>query len=159
MPLTPRKQRFVDEYLIDLDARHAAIRAGYSRGARNYPTRLMREPAVLEALGKAMRSRAERTGITRERVLEEFARIAFADLRGLADWGPKGAAIMNAAALTDDAAAAIAFVGEVTAGGETNLRLKTFDKMKALEALARLLDPRRRAEDGKALPPGAELHE
>jgi phage terminase small subunit len=159
MPLTPRKQRFVDEYLIDLDAKHAAIRAGYSRRARTYPTRLMREPAILEAIGKAMAARAERTGITRQRVLEEYARIAFADLRGLADWGPEGAAIMEAGTLSDETAAAIAWVGAKTEGGETNLRLKTFDKMKALEALGRLLDPARRTEDGKALPPRAGLHE
>lgn len=159
MGLKPRKRRFVDEYLIDLDAKHAAIRAGYSRRAKSYPTRLMREPAILEAIGKAMAARAERTGITRQRVLEEYARIAFADLRGLADWGPAGAALIDAAALTDKAAAAIASVGEKTEGGETNLRLKTFNKMKALEALARLIDPRHRVEDGMALPPRAGLHE
>jgi phage terminase small subunit len=119
----------------------------------------MREPAILEAIGKAMAARAERTGITRQRVLEEYARLAFADLRALADWGPDGAAIKQADALSDEAAAAIAFVGEATMHGATNLRAKTFDKMKALEALARLLDPRRRAEDGKALPPRAALHE
>jgi phage terminase small subunit len=159
MPLNPRKRRFVEEYLIDLDAKHAAIRAGYSRRSKSYPPRLMREPAILEAIGKAMAARAERTGITRQRVLEEYARLAFADLRALADWGPDGAAIKQADALSDEAAAAIAFVGEATMHGATNLRAKTFDKMKALEALARLLDPRRRAEDGKALPPRAALHE
>jgi phage terminase small subunit len=105
----------------------------------------MREPEIVAAIEQAMAARAERTGVTRERVLAEFARIAFADLRGLADWGPEGAAIIEAAALSDDAAAAIASVGEATADDATNLRLKTFDKMKALEALARLLNPPREA--------------
>jgi len=158
MPLSPRKQRFVDEYLIDLNAKRAALRAGYSRRSKTYPTRLLQEPAISEALGKAMRARAERTGITRERVLEEFARIAFADMRGLADWGPHGAGIIDAAALSDDAAAAIVCVGEAGERGKTHLRFKTFDKIKALEALARLLDPHRRLRDGIALPRAA-LHE
>lgn len=158
MPLTPRRQRFVDEYLVDLDAIHAAARTGYSPKSRSYPTRLMREPAILEAVGKAMAARAERTGVTRERVLEEYARIAFADLRALADWGPRGAAVKDAKALDDEAAAAIAFVGEAGRGGKINLRLKTFGKMGALEALARLLDPRRVA-DGKARRPRAAPHE
>lgn len=159
MALTPRKQRFVDEYLIDTNAHHAAIRAGYSRRSRSYPERLMREPEIIAAIEQAMAARAERTGITRERVLAEYARIAFADLRGLADWGPQGAAIVEAAALSDDAAAAIAFVGEATEGGATNLRLKTFDKLKALEALARLLNQPRVAEDGAASPPRPAPHE
>ncbi|HVA13451.1 MAG TPA: terminase small subunit, partial [Stellaceae bacterium] len=100
-----------------------------------------------------MAARARRTGITRERVLAEYARIAFADLRQLADWGPHGAAIADAAALSDEAAAAIALIDEATDGDGATLHLKTFDKLKALEALARLLDPRRRSDDGKAPPP------
>lgn len=148
MPLTPRRQRFVDEYLIDLDARAAARRAGFSPRTLSYPTRLMRDPDVARAIGKAMADRAERTGITRERVLEEYARIAFADLRHLADWDGDSAAFKEAATLRDEIAAAIAAVaGRDGPGGKASFRIKTFDKLKALEALARLVDPQRNADD------------
>jgi phage terminase small subunit len=139
VPLTLRQQRFVDEYLIDVNAQQAARRAGYSRRAKRYPAVLMRNPAIAAAIGAAMAARAERTGVTRERILEEYARIAFADLRALADWGPEGVAFVDAAALSDAAAAAVAMVGDSGTGDVPKLRLKAFDKAKALEALARLI--------------------
>jgi phage terminase small subunit len=139
MPLTPRQQRFVDEYLIDVNAQQAALRAGYSRRAKRYPAILMRSPAIRAAIDAAMTARAARTGVTRERILEEYARIAFADVRALADWGPGGVAIADAAALSDAAAAAVAMVGDNGTDAAPRLRLKTFDKTKALEALARLI--------------------
>src|SRR5579875_2752625 len=43
MPMTPRRLRFVDEYLIDLDARAAARRAGFSPRSKNTPHKLLRE--------------------------------------------------------------------------------------------------------------------
>jgi phage terminase small subunit len=153
MALTPRQRRFVEEYLIDLDAKHAAIRAGYSRLTKATPHKLLRNAEVARAVGDAMAARSKRTGITRERVLEEYARIAFADMRALAEWGPQGAAILDADGLSDDALAAIALVAEVSADGEGPFRLERFDKLKALEALARLLDPRRRFDARQAPPP------
>ncbi len=67
MALTPRQRRFVEEYLIDLDAKHAAIRAGYSPLTKAMPHKLLRNPEVARAIGEAMAARAKRTGITRER--------------------------------------------------------------------------------------------
>jgi phage terminase small subunit len=148
MPLTPRQRRFVDEYLIDLDATNAARRAGYSPKAIGYPSQLMRNPEIARAIGQAMAERAKRTGITRERVLAEYAKIAFVDLCHLAEWGEEGAMLLDAALLDDDATAAIATVCEAAAAAKDGaaeepvpLKVGLFDKMKALEALARLLDP------------------
>jgi phage terminase small subunit len=153
MPLNPRQWRFVEEYLIDLDAKHAAIRAGYSPLTKATPNNLLRNPEVARAIGEAMAARAKRTGITRERVLEEFARIAFADMRALAEWGPQGNIVFDIDALSDDALAAIALVSEQVGEGEPLIRLERFDKLKALDALARLLDPRRKFDASQAPPP------
>jgi len=164
MPLTPRQQRFVEEYLIDLDARAAARRAGFSPGSLNYPSRLMRNPDIARAIAQAMDERAKRTGITRERVLAEYARIAFVDLSHLADWDADGAVLLDAALLSEDAAAAIASIRELPltedAGGEPPpLKVSVFDKMRALEALARLLDPTWNLDASIAPPPHASrLH-
>jgi phage terminase small subunit len=154
MPLTPRRRRFVEEYLIDLDAKAAARRAGFAPRTKSYVTRLMRDPDVARLVADAMTARAARTGITRERVLEEYARIAFVDVAALADWGPGKGALNDAAALSDEAAAAIAMVRVARATADFGkLRIKTFDKMKALEALARLLDPHGNADDRQAPTP------
>ena len=146
-----RQKFFVLEYLIDLDPTQAAIRAGYRpTNARCQGQRLMRDPAVANEVRKAMAERARRCGITEERVLQEYARIAFADMRLIADWGPDGLWLKESSELDDDAAAAIALLAEVETERYEGLRVKTFDKRKALEALARILglnivEPERRA--------------
>lgn len=153
MPLNPRQRRFVEEYLIDLDGKRAASRAGYSPRTKAAPHKLLRNPAIARAIGEAMAARARRTGITRERVLEEYARIAFADMRALAEWWPQGGVVFDADGLSDDALAAIALIAEEIGEGEPYIRLERFDKLKALEALTRLLDPRRRFDVRQAPPP------
>ena len=63
--LTPKQARFVEEYLIDLNATQAAIRAGYSaRTAEQQGTRLLRYAQVSQAVSEAQQTRSERTFIT-----------------------------------------------------------------------------------------------
>lgn len=82
--LEPRQQRFVDEYLIDLNATQAAIRAGYSEGsARQMGAENLSKPYIQAAIAQAQKDRAERTGITAERALSEVWKIATADPREL----------------------------------------------------------------------------
>ncbi|HLI22060.1 MAG TPA: hypothetical protein VKV32_13125, partial [Stellaceae bacterium] len=87
---------------------------------------------------------AARTGITRERVIAEYRRIAFSDIALLADWGDDRGGIFAADALDAEDTAAIALIAEAEdEGGEDRappLRLRLFDKLKALEALALLLE-------------------
>lgn len=78
--LSPKQQRFVDEYLVDLNATQAAIRAGYSaKTAESAGSRLLRNVKVQAAIQQAMADRLKRTEITQDRVLLEYARIAFFD--------------------------------------------------------------------------------
>jgi phage terminase small subunit len=138
--MTPRQYFFVLEYLVDLDAKDAAIRAGYSpRYAKNQASRLLARRDVAQAIRAEMAARAERTGITAERVIEEYARIAFADMRLLADWGPDGMELKPSVELSDEAAAIIALIAEVMGPEGPQLQVKTFDKRRALESLARIL--------------------
>lgn len=106
MALTAKQRRFVDEYLVDLNATQAAIRAGYSeRTAGSVGHDLLKKPEIAAAIQEAMRARGERTEVTADRVLQEAARLALFDPRRLfnADGSPKG--ILE---LDDDSAAAIA---------------------------------------------------
>ncbi|MDI9853820.1 terminase small subunit [Comamonas sp. 17RB] len=84
MELTPKQARFVAEYLIDLNATQAAIRAGYSaKTAASQGARLLKQGGVARAVQAAQQARAVRTEITQDRVLQELARIAFFDIRRL----------------------------------------------------------------------------
>lgn len=86
--LNPKQEAFVREYLVDLNGKQAAIRAGYSpKTAEVQASRLLSHVKVQEAIAAGKQAIAERTGITLERVLEEYARIAFADIRDVMEWG------------------------------------------------------------------------
>ena len=70
--LTPKQQRFVEEYLIDLNATQAAIRAGYSRNsARQIGDENLSKPGIADAVAKAKRERSEATNIDAEWVLKQ----------------------------------------------------------------------------------------
>jgi phage terminase small subunit len=163
MALTPRQQRFVLEYLIDLNAGAAARRAGYAND-RAYAARLMRKPEIARAIAREMAERAERTGITKERVLAEYARIAFVDLSHLLEWDAEGAALLDAALIGENEAAAIAMIEETPRAEDASrdpapLKVSIFDKMRALEALGRLLDPTWNLDASLAPPPlASRLH-
>lgn len=78
MALTPRQQRFIEEYLVDLNATQAAIRAGYSENtAQAIGYENLRKPQIQQALGTAIRDRSQRTGFTQKMVVEELGKVAF----------------------------------------------------------------------------------
>ena len=68
--LTPKQQRFVDEYLIDLNATQAAIRAGYSpKTAEQQGFQLLKKTSVSEAIEQAQKERQKRTLVTQDDVI------------------------------------------------------------------------------------------
>jgi phage terminase small subunit len=86
--LTPEQQRFVDEYLIDLNGTQAYRRAypgvAYTT-ARTESSRLLANPNIRREVEAAKAARSERTQITADRVLEAVALVAFADPLDLTD--------------------------------------------------------------------------
>lgn len=82
--LTDMQRVFIDEYLIDLDATNAAIRAGYSpRSAGSLGYQLRHMPHIAAYIDIALAVRSKRTGISADRVLRELARMALADISDL----------------------------------------------------------------------------
>lgn len=76
MPLTPKQQRFVEEYLVDLNATQAAVRAGYSEAtAKQQGSRLLTNVDVAAAVGKGAEVRSEETKIDAAWVLEKAAEL------------------------------------------------------------------------------------
>ena len=145
MALTPKQQLFVAEYLVDLNATQAAIRAGYSpKTSEQQGSRLLSNAKVQEAIQTARNDRSSRLQVTADRVLEEYAKIAFFDPRRLYD--SKGQPI-DLRSLDDDTAAAIVGleITEEFAGEEEELRAiivkkyRLADKVRALDSIARHL--------------------
>lgn len=80
--LTDKQARFVEEYLIDLNATQAAIRAGYSeKTAQEQSSRLLSNVMVKEAVERGKAKTANKLEITRERVLQTIAEIAFEEIK------------------------------------------------------------------------------
>jgi phage terminase small subunit len=136
-PLTENERRFVEEYLVDLDPAQAAKRAGYPK-APGSTLGVRRRPHVVAAIEAAIAARRLRTQLTADRVLQEYARIAFADIRRIADFGSGHLKVRDGADLSDDDAAAIAQLVPAP-GGRRGVRVKLYDKKSALDALARHL--------------------
>jgi phage terminase small subunit len=68
--LTPKQARFVEEYLVDLNATQAAVRAGYSeRTADKQGSQLLGKPRIALAIAAAQSQRSEKTQVTLEYVI------------------------------------------------------------------------------------------
>jgi phage terminase small subunit len=140
VPLNDRQARFVAEYLLDLNATQAAIRAGYSpASARTQAADLLTNPNIAAAIAEAQAARSRRTEVTADRVVLELARVAFGDPRRVISWGPGGVRLRPSAELADEEAAIVAEVGETTTKDGGSLRLKTVDKLGALRLLGQHL--------------------
>lgn len=84
MSLTAKQQRFVDEYLLDLNATQAALRSGYSaRTAADIGRQLLRKTPVALAIALAQKDRAERVKVDQDWVLRRWVEIADTDVREL----------------------------------------------------------------------------
>lgn len=143
--MTPKQQRFVEEYMIDLNATRAAIRAGYSaRTAQEQGSRLLSNVMVAKAVEQAAGARAQSTGVTAERVLQELSRLAFADIRKVFD---EEGRLRPVSDLPIEIAASISSIEVVTTripGSdpvevEYTAKMKFWDKRSSLELLGKHL--------------------
>lgn len=153
MALTDKQRRFVDEYLVDLNATQAAIRAGYSqKTAGQIGEQNLKKLEIAQAIQEAQAARSKRTNITQDMVLRELAKIGFSDIRKVVRWGRTelrvadaeedgatevhhGLALIGADEIDDDTAAAISEISE----GREGLKVKFHDKKGALVDIGRHL--------------------
>jgi phage terminase small subunit len=149
--LSDRDRQFVNEYLVDFNAAKAAKRAGHT-GQKSKGWQIKRRKAIAAAIEQAIAERSKRTQITADRVLREYARIAFADIRSFAK-GQQGVTdLKSVATLTDDEAAAVVELNGIPGKG---LKVKLHDKKKALDALARHLGLFTKTQDEAESPSAA----
>lgn len=136
--MTERQKRFCEEYLIDLNATQAAIRAGYSpKTAQEQGSKLLSKVIVRARIDNELAERSKRTGVTADRIVRELARIAFVSAPDVINLDK--ATVVDGAA--DDDLAAIASVKVKTStsdsGDMVEREIKLADKIKALELLGR----------------------
>lgn len=140
MALTKKQKLFVEEYLIDLNATQAAIRAGYSPDtAKEIGCENLTKPNIRNAIDKAMAERSRRTGINQDRILMELAKIALVNPEKVVNFDE--ATIREDAQPEDLAAVASVKVKRFpTKDGEGIEReIKFYDKTKALDLAGRHL--------------------
>ena len=142
--LTAKEQRFCEEYLIDLNGTQAAIRAGYSeKSAKEIASQNFTKLHIQAYIESKQKELFLQIGISQERILKEYAAIAFADIRKLFDADGRLLPIQQ---IPDDIAKVLASVevdelwgfdkeGKVRIGDTKKIKL--IDKLGALNSLAK----------------------
>lgn len=129
---------FAHEYLIDFNATRAAIAAGYAEsGAAVHGSKLLRNDKVQDLMQKAMTRRLDRLEVTGQRVIEEIAKLAFANIGDYVEWDGNGWRWKNSKTLTREQTAAIQEVAETVSKDGGSTKLKMYDKRASLELLGR----------------------
>lgn len=139
--LSAKQQLFVDEYLIDMNATQAYIRAGY----KNYDSagveanKTLNNPKVRAAVDAALAERSRRTGINQDRVVQEIAKLAFVNAADVID-------VDSATVLPDAKPEDLACIQSVkikrTTKGKSVIEereIRFYDKKGSLELLGRHL--------------------
>jgi phage terminase small subunit len=141
--LRERQDRFVAEYLIDLDPAAAYRRAGYEprsdKAARNAASRLLANVGVQEAIAERRQRQQERLEIKSDDIVRELKRVGFSKMDQFARWGPDGVVLIDSALLTPDAAACVAEVSQTITQGGGSIKFKLHSKTAALELLGKHL--------------------
>lgn len=160
MRLTDKQRKFCDEYLIDLNATQAAIRAGYTENyANTNASKLLQNTTISQYIGERQKELSRKTEITQERVIRELALIAFSNNADYAQVVEKkmqveaGGALVDlldkdgkpvmyrtvepvlTEELTEEQKRALAVIKK----GRDGLEVKSCDKVKALELLGKHL--------------------
>lgn len=137
--LTEKQQRFVDEYLIDLNATQAAIRAGYSvKTANEQGSQNLAKLSIQQAIAEQMAERSKRTGMNQDRVVLELAKIALVKMTDIVDSQGR----IKSDASPDDLACIESVKykeSESDTGSSVEREVKIASKLKALELLGKHL--------------------
>lgn len=144
MSLTDKQQRFVEEYLVDLNATQAAIRAGYSaKGATVRGAELLANRKVADAIFQAKKSRSDRTKIDADWVLSRLADEAEADVSDLYDEDGTLRPVKEWPAIWRKGLVSGLDIEEIKVGGKIVAqvkKLKLSDRLKRIELIGKHVD-------------------
>lgn len=139
--LTEKQKRFVEEYLIDLNATQAAIRAGYKETeyTDTNANKILENTRIKKAINEEIAKRSVRTGVNADRVVRELAKIAFSKATDIIDF--EDATLLNNISEEDSAVIQSVKVKVIPTqnGDGIEREIKLADKLKALELLGKHL--------------------
>lgn len=139
--LTAKHKHFVDEYVIHKSATIAAKNSGFAeKTASQQGHRLLQDPLIKELIAEKLGKLSDKLEITAERVLQEYAKIAFANSDDYFEWSASSMSLVPSSDLTRDQKAAVSSIKETTTEHGGSIELKLHDKQKALDALAKHLE-------------------
>lgn len=134
--MTNKQKLFIKEYLVDLNATKACLRAGYdTENPGKVGPELLGNSRVKQEIQKELSKREARLGIKADRIIEELCKIAFADRSRIVRIENGKLIFTNTDDLEEDEKASIAEISESKFGRS----IKTHDKIKALELLGKHL--------------------
>ena len=137
-PLTAKQEKFCQEYMIDLNATQAAVRAGYAAhsvsafgtiGVAN-----LQKVAIKAEIQRVRAKRSEKTGIKAEDVVLELAKVAFSNIEDFAKITKRNVTFTEFKKLAREQLAAVESIGSTKEG---KITLKLHSKLNALEQLGR----------------------
>lgn len=139
MALTRKQKAFVEEYLIDLNATQAAIRAGYSaKCANEQGSQNLAKLSIMQAISERMAERSKRTGVNQDRIVQELAKVAFVKMTDIVD---RDGEIKESA--NEDDLSCIESIkykySDMDTGSSVEREVKIASKLKALELLGKHL--------------------
>ena len=141
MSLTDKQQRFAREFIVDLNATQAAIRAGYSeKTARSQGQRLLTKADVQTAIAALKATRAKKVELKADRVLQEIMHCAFSDLREVLQVVDGVVSVRDLESLPESTTRAIESITQVTTEDnkdvtKVRLTVKMAPKLAALKLL------------------------
>lgn len=148
MALTEKQEEFCKQYLLDLNGKQAAIRAGYSaKTADVIAGQLLRKTSVKAQIDRLMAKRGQRVEVKADQVVRELCRIAFADIRKAVTWDASGVSVMPSDLIDEETGAAIAEVSQTQHGVRVKMHSKTEALAKLAQHLGMLID--RKEHTGK----------
>ena len=146
--LTAKQETFVERYLISLNATQAAKEAGYSeKTAHRIGAENMQKPAIVAAIQEKRAEAQKRNEVTLDRIISEYATIAFSGMSKFIRINAQGEPVVDLSKCTPDDLDLLAetTIEDFTDGrGEDardvrRVKIKTLDRLKALETLGRHL--------------------
>ena len=146
--LTPKQKIFVDEYLVDLNATRA-YKAAYKNIKKDETAavngnRLLRNAKVKDHIDKRMKDREKRTEVTQDKVLQELAKIGFADIKDYLEYKTAKTVVQHDESgepvidyqqivnVIDSKEVDTSVIQEVSIGKDGTFKFKLYDKQKAL---------------------------
>lgn len=136
--LTGKQEKFCNEYLIDFNGTRAAISAGYSeKTARKIAHENLTKPDIQRRIQSIADAKMKKTGDPVERIILELQLIAFGDYKDLVIWDDDGIKKWIPSEELGEKSRIVQEISETTTQHGGSRKIKTYDKVRALEMLGR----------------------